>query len=412
MKKRVIALAVVFLLLIQVSFPVYAAFSTEIRDSVAVVYTCLDFDAGEHSFGWGTGFFVGALDEPPTYLVTNYHVVDNYVDYGKGELISGTFDGVEVTGRSKIRVYFDSEDYEEAYLVDADASKDIAILKMADATEKRRALPLLSPTDDMVGSTVYAIGYPGLAENIFSASTTKWGVSDASVTSGVFSRIFNTQGTGVRNIQSDIDFKSGNSGGPLVNDDGAVIGVTTWGVSNEGEQINYATSIDEAIFLLQKNGIYFEFANSGPSPVLIAVIVALIVVIIAVIVFLIVYLNKSKKKQPNGGKGRKGGTPSVRSFASQHQGMRVPVQGQLMIGRNPADCALVFREGTPGISGRHCTVSFDAATGDFIVTDLRSTYGTFMKNGQKLTPGVAYRMKPGDCFYLGEAANMMCVEME
>ena len=47
-----------------------------------------------------------------------------------------------------------------------DEIKDLAVLKLGAATSS--VLPSLpcSPTDDMVGSTIYAVGYPGLAENI------------------------------------------------------------------------------------------------------------------------------------------------------------------------------------------------------------------------------------------------------
>ena len=105
-------------------------------------------------------------------------------------------------------------------------------------------------------------------------------------------------------------------------------------------------------------------------------------------------------------------TPSVRSLSEQHGGMRVAITGaQLLIGRDKATCQIVFRDGTPGVSTRHCSVSYDRATGEFVLTDLRSTYGTYLVNGTKLVAGMAYRLKSGDSFYLGDRANMMRVEL-
>jgi len=83
----------------------------------------------------------------------------------------------------------------------------------------------------------------------------------------------------------------------------------------------------------------------------------------------------------------------------------------VLVGRDPATCKVVYAEGTVGVSGRHCQVQYDAATGDFIVTDLRSTYGTFLMNGQKLNANVPYRMKAGESFYVGDKQNVLRVEL-
>ena len=66
---------------------------------------------------------------------------------------------------------------------------------------------------------------------------------------------------------------------------------------------------------------------------------------------------------------------------------------------------------TPGVSAWHCSVVWDGRTGEFLLTDLKSTYGTFLATGQKLTPGVACRLKAGDTFYLGEQSNALRVEL-
>ena len=100
--------------------------------------------------------------------------------------------------------------------------------------------------------------------------------------------------------------------------------------------------------------------------------------------------------------------PVVRSMLGMQANLSA---GQILIGRSQ-DCAIVFQEGTPGISGRHCSFSFEPATGEFILTDMRSTYGTYLQNGQKLTPGVPVRLHAGDSFYLGERTNMLRVELE
>ena len=86
-------------------------------------------------------------------------------------------------------------------------------------------------------------------------------------------------------------------------------------------------------------------------------------------------------------------------------------QQGVLVGRDGSVCGIVFKEGTPGVSAWHCSVVWDGRTGEFLLTDLKSTYGTFLATGQKLTPGVACRLKAGDTFYLGEQSNALRVEL-
>ena len=101
--------------------------------------------------------------------------------------------------------------------------------------------------------------------------------------------------------------------------------------------------------------------------------------------------------------------PVVRSMT----GMKAEISGQqILVGLSVNDCALIFPEGTPGVSGRHCSISWNGRTGEFTLTDLKSTCGTYLQNGQKLTPGVPYKLKAGDNFYLGERTNLLTVTLE
>lgn len=98
----------------------------------------------------------------------------------------------------------------------------------------------------------------------------------------------------------------------------------------------------------------------------------------------------------------------------QHGGKTYPVgKAPVMIGRDAAGCSVVYKEGTPGVSGKHCTVSFDPASGEFILTDLKSSFGTFLgKNGQKIAPNTPIKLKPDETFYVGDKANVISVELE
>lgn len=457
MKKRIVSLALTVILLLAVPLTASADFDPETRNSVVVVETCLELDAGTVSFGWGTGFFVGEEGQDPMYLITNHHVIEPFLESGEGELVQAeTTEGV-LTGRSKIRVYYDSDDYEEAYPVAYDEIKDLAVLKLGAATSKRTPLPLCSPTDNMVGSTIYAVGYPGLAENIFADATTTWGPSDVSVTSGSISRLLTTSGTGQMRLQIDCVIRHGNSGGPLVNENGQVLGIAVSSVSDEEDSsMYYGVNIDEVIpylkqydvpYVLQEAGATQSSSetslaegtapagdtivvpesteedpkeSSGGVPAAVWVVIGVAVAAVAgVVIFLLLQKGKKTPAQVQPVQPAPAPAPApqkvpvLRSLAQQHNGVRIPIQGrQILIGTSQGECQVVFRPGTPGVSRRHCSISWDAATGDFILTDLGSSFGTFLENRQKLAQGVPTRLRPGDRFYLGSPENLMSTGLE
>ena len=107
------------------------------------------------------------------------------------------------------------------------------------------------------------------------------------------------------------------------------------------------------------------------------------------------------------------GTPLMRSMAPQHGGMVVQLHHQpVQIGRDPATCRLVYQDGTPGVSARHCQVYFDEQEKMFIVTDLNSTYGTFLVNGQRIAPNTPVKLPAHSSIYLGEPDNTIYLEIE
>lgn len=419
-KKKIYALAAALMLLVAVCTPVRAesGFQNEVREGVAVLATYSVIDNVEGILGWGTCFFVNSQ-----YLISNHHVIADYLANGAGEWLvisDGTYDH---TAKISMRVYFNSNDYVEAYVVDYDEQQDIALLRTESPVTQRKALSLCSPTNDMIGTTVYAVGYPGLSDNMYMDSVTSWDIDDVTVTTGSIGRLITTSGTGTKWIQTDVSISSGNSGGPLVNADGAVVGVNQSVISSGTANEYYAVNIETVISMLDSNGIeYVKWEEKSPFlslPLIIGIAACVIVIIVVVVVM----LGRKKKKTPEAAVAAAPETtlqepqkpapiPVVRSMTAQHNGMRVTAKGrQVVIGRDPAACAIVFREGTPGVSGHHCSVTWDESTGEFILTDLKSTYGTYLLNGQRLTPGVGQRLRAGDSFYLGEKQNLLSVEL-
>ena len=135
--------------------------------------------------GSGSGFVV----DPAGYILTNEHVID---------------------GAGRLTVVFDDGTRLTPSVVASDPERDIALLKVS-STRKLTALPFA--TEAREGDEVVALGYPlDLRDRM-------------TVTRGIVSA-FRTLG-GVAHVQTDAATNPGNSGGPLLNLMGEVVGMNT-----------------------------------------------------------------------------------------------------------------------------------------------------------------------------------------
>lgn len=387
----------------------------------------------------GTGFFVGLEGENPQYIITNHHVVEDFLNIDNlVKKYAQAFQeqlNMDVTKNAKqnfpLYVFYDQEDYEQAYVVDYDEEKDFAVLKIANPTDKRTPLRLRKSSNKLVGQSVWAVGFPAVADRM-ADSVTSYGKEDATVTMGSVNRIFTATGTGEMFYQTDAKTRGGNSGGPLVDGNGNALGINTWVAADWVDpNLNYAICIDEVLPMLEKNSVPYTPASELNLSLIL--IIAGCVVAAGVLVVLIVVLTRKKRPvavgagagapavgAPGAGgalpAGAPGGSvparPVVRSMSPQHGGLTVALTGQpVVIGRDPSTCRIVFRKETPGVSSKHCQLVYDSQNSVFVLTDLNSSYGTFLSSGQKLTPGVPYPLRQRDSFYLGERENTLYVDL-
>ena len=141
----------------------------------------------------GSGFVI----DKAGHIVTNYHVVQ---------------------GAQRVQVSFSNNERLAAQVVGRDPATDVAVLQVKAQSRALTPLDLGNSDAVRVGDSVVAIGNP-LGE-------------DRSITSGIVSalqrRIFAPNGAPIDNvIQTDAALNHGNSGGPLLNTRGKVIGVNS-----------------------------------------------------------------------------------------------------------------------------------------------------------------------------------------
>lgn len=164
----------------------------------------------------GTGS--GVIIDPKGYILTNNHVIK---DAQRIEV--SLSDGSKWRGR----------------LVGTDPDNDLAIIQIDAPSEQLQTLPLGSSKDLQVGQKVIAIGNPfGLQRTLTTG-----------IISAVGRTILSEEGDEIDDIiQTDAAINRGNSGGPLLDSGGKVIGINTMIVSPSGGSIGigFAIPVDTA----------------------------------------------------------------------------------------------------------------------------------------------------------------------
>lgn len=419
MRKKLLSLTIVVLIVLSLPATAYADdTAAKVQNSVAVIATIVQIDGVEQLASWGTCFFVGKSGENPEYLFTAAHVVAEYMEYGQGQLVTGTIeDGTQHSIKIILKVFFGTNDYTEAYVVAYNDEQDIALLRLNGTTNKRTPVKLEIPTDSMAGDKIYCVGFPGLADSVLMSPTSMWGISDSVVSSGTLGRLVTTSGTGTKWLQiPDANWLSGNSGGPVCVD-GAVVGLVSRGYGEQSNTEMYsAANIEAGITMLRNNNIEFAEAGSGTDMLLIYIVGGVILAALTALAIILIVKSVKKKKEPKEPTDslhvvQVKKTPTIQSFAAQHRGARMTIPTvPVIIGRAQA-CCLRYEDSTPGVSREHCTLFYEESSESFVLRDLKSTYGTYLSNGQKLAPLADYRLKSGDSFYLGDSNNMLRVDL-
>ena len=190
MKKIIVVMTIMFILLIP--FSAYAInFSPETTyNSVVVVYS---------DTGVGSGFYISE-----NTIITNAHVVGN---------------------NSTVSIMLYNDESVKGNVIKTDTDKDLALVAIS-----KTGVPLnISEETLSVGQEVYAIGAPKdmpytMTKGIISAMNRKIGQNEY--------------------IQMDASVNPGNSGGPLLDENGNVIGVITLKAS-DAEGIGFAVTISD-----------------------------------------------------------------------------------------------------------------------------------------------------------------------
>ena len=191
----------------------------KVYDSVIVVET---FSKG-NIYATGTGF-VFKTDDKYGYIITNNHVIS-----------SG----------DSVKVVFTNNDEVDAKVVGSDTYSDIAVLSVP--KDKVLLVASLGESEKMrVGDTTFAVGAP-VDSSVYSWSVTRGILSGKNRLIEVQESSRNSNTWIMEVLQTDTAINSGNSGGPLCNSNGEVIGVTNMKLASSSiEGMGFAIPVEEA----------------------------------------------------------------------------------------------------------------------------------------------------------------------
>ena len=393
----------------------------ENKESVAFVL-CEAFDGTRYY--WGSSYAVGNLDEEVQYFVTNGHVVQPFMD-----------------GTASIDIVFEDKERitPEVIFYQFDADLDMAILKLPEPIDMRSAVVIRDSDTVVNGEKCTAIGYPDKASE--ADSNFSGDISSQTVSSGVISKNdVVPSGRNYHAFQHDAFISHGNSGGPLFDKDGFLIGMNTLG-REDSENVNFSIISNEIVDILDEYDVDYvtsedflgeiddeikagkkkfekkhdaevseaeDVVTSKRNKLLIFGGAAAACAVVLLILFIVG--NKKVIMVGEQDDGKKSYLVCVKGLFA---GQRFEVTDQTMtIGRDQHTCTIVFPENTPGISSNHCSIYFDARTKSFVLTDNGSTYGTYLSDGRKLTKAVPEKLVPGSTFALADKANEFMVTRE
>lgn len=169
----------------------------------------------------------GIIYSSDGYIITNYHVIDAAISNSNSSIY--------------VNVANDENEY-EAKIIGHDETTDLAVIKI----EKTGLVAAeFGNSDDIkVGELAVAIGNPLGQE--FARTVTGGYISGLNRSITVDSTVYNL-------IQTDAAINSGNSGGPLVDSSGRVIGINTAKVSATGvEGIGFAIPVNDALPIIEE----------------------------------------------------------------------------------------------------------------------------------------------------------------
>lgn len=350
----------------------------------------------------GSGFAVGQRGSTPEYFVTNWHVASAYLseynyafdsDHVRIWIMLDNFALSDVTGLPSEATSVECS----IVRISESGYPDYAILKAARPVKECKPLAIRSSESVKQGETVAALGCPAVLDE----QSLSVGSKDITSTTGTVARHMVMASAGNTNaIVHNANISGGNSGGPLIDENGNVIGLNTYSIVDSYSCAIYSDYVMQA---LNELGISYMTAGSAIPIVTIAAAV-IAVAAVAVAVYFLLRNRKPPVTPPAPPIPADGYKPSFRVQLPDGRIIPVPA-GKVAVGRDPS-CQIRLPESAAAVSRRHCTLE---NSGEFLIlVDEGSRNGTFI-HGKRVPVGTKVALKQGSSFCVGTTENRITV---
>jgi S1-C subfamily serine protease len=301
---------------------------------------------------------------------------------------------------------------------------DVAVLRLARPLSDRRSVSFALGSSAQVGDVVHVVGFPGASVSIvksnkYEPSTKRGIVSKLGGESPYLADEAKARGLkGAPVIETDAAISGGNSGGPLYNEHGEVLGITTFGHRTVGG-VAWALDIAVVVPILSDLGLPLPPIADAPrgwterNPVF-----AWGGGLSAAMALLGGGALALRRSRASGGAAKGSGRargperagkaiarPVLIGCSGSFKAVAIPIPpGGLTLGRGEAGKGRLAFDEKSDVSRRHCLVEYQDDGGRFAVTDLGSSNGTFLlPQTERLEPHRAVDCRRGQVLRVGKS---------
>lgn len=283
---KVITMALVLMLMVSLAVPAMATSvsqsSVEAKQGVVQIQIWFSDPetATELQLSSGTGFLINE-----DTVLTAEHVVTGFPDefYRDWALFTSQELGRERTAKEikenlQLRISVLRDVYVEATVKKVSSEMDFAVLTLNEKMYDRTTLPLRKSSEMTQTESIFALGFPSVVSHVDDQQY--YDANDVTITSGAVNKvtrssfmveIINPLGDpelreyrNVDVVEHSATVTPGNSGGPLVDEHGNVVGLNV--ASNDAANMYAAVSMDPIMQTLDALGIKYDNA-AAPAPV-------------------------------------------------------------------------------------------------------------------------------------------------
>ena len=272
LKRMLVVLAAVSLIIGMLPTAVFAAGANAAvqNDTTGVLQIMVgltDTEGREHSIQAGTGFLIN-----DNTIVTCDHVIEFGSEVYQWAADNLGLSEKQVNQNRVIHISVVRDVTIKASVQKTSAEVDLAVLTLEQPINGRTILPIRSSKDVSATEACFALGFPGIVSSYDNINT--FTSDDVTISNGTVNKVnsVNINGAAVDYVINSAKIDSGNSGGPLVDEDGSVIGIAKATLSADGfdEDYYYAVSTDHLTDILDPLGISYTRAGTGSSPAIAA----------------------------------------------------------------------------------------------------------------------------------------------